>query len=88
MLTIGSTFLAVTGLVSMWLISRGKPLGWLVSIAVQFAWVPYDITTAQYGFLLITAVSVPVSAQGWRAFRRGDTRKPQPHAGDDVTASQ
>ena len=70
LLLAGSTALALVTLTSMWLISRKLAAGWLVAIAAQFAWVPYDIGTRQYGFLLITAVSVPVYVRGWRNFRQ------------------
>ena len=70
MLLAGSTFLAALTLLSMWLIGRKHPAGWLVAIAGQVLWVPYDLATHQLGFLLITAASVPVYVRGWRNFRR------------------
>jgi hypothetical protein len=54
----------------MALISRRRPFGWKVAIAAQFAWILYDVDTRQYGFLLLTAVTVPVYWRGWLAFRR------------------
>ena len=70
LLLLGSTFLAACQLCSMLLVSRHKPSGWLFAIAVQAAWIPYDIVTRQFGFLAISAVSVPVYLHGWRNFRR------------------
>ena len=54
----------------MWLLSRKHPAGWLVAIAAQALWIPYDLATRQPGFLLITAASVPVYIKGWRDWRR------------------
>lgn len=71
MLTYGSIALAVLNLASMRLISRKHPSGWLIAIGAQFLWVPYDIVTGQFGFLAITAVSVPVYVRGWGNFRAG-----------------
>lgn len=68
----GSAVLAVITLVSMALLAEKTPAGWLVAIGAQVLWVPYDVVTRQYGFLLITAVSVPVYVRGWRSFRRGE----------------
>jgi hypothetical protein len=64
----------------MWLIARKRPSGWLLAIASQFLWIPYDIWTAQFGFLAITAVSVPVYVQGYRRFRTHGTAR---HREDD-----
>lgn len=41
--TAGSVVLAVTGLVSMWLISRRRVSGWAVAIAAQALWVTPDV---------------------------------------------
>jgi hypothetical protein len=78
--TAGSVVLAVTSLVSMWLISRHRASGWVVAIAAQALWVPYDITTGQPGFLAITAASVPVYIRGWQRFRT-ETRGPRRREG-------
>lgn len=69
MLTGGSTTLALLALASMWLISRKRASGWAVAIAAQFLWLPYDVITAQWGFILITVASVPVYVRGWQRFR-------------------
>jgi hypothetical protein len=70
LLTAGSSVLALVTLGSMWLIARKHAAGWLAAVGAQVLWVPYDILTRQSGFLLITAVSVPVYVRGWRNFRR------------------
>jgi hypothetical protein len=69
--TAGSAVLAVTSLASMWLISRHRASGWAAAIAAQALWVPYDCVTRQWGFIAITAASVPVYVNGWRRFRTG-----------------
>lgn len=71
MLTAGSSVLALVALVSMWLISRKQAAGWAVAIAAQALWVPYDVVTRQFGFIVITAASVPVYVRGWQRFRAG-----------------
>lgn len=90
MLAAGSTALAVLALASMWLLARKHPAGWLIAIAAQALWVPYDVATSQFGFLLITLVSVPVYVRGWRSFQ-ADRRtrlaaESQGRAGSPVTA--
>ena len=67
--TAGSVVLAVTSLASMWLISRHLASGWAVAIAAQALWVPYDFCTRQWGFIAITAASLPVYVNGLRRFR-------------------
>jgi hypothetical protein len=69
MLTAGSVVLALLALLSMWLISRRQAAGWAVAIAAQFLWLPYDVITGQFGFIAITAASVPVYVNGWRNFK-------------------
>ena len=70
LLTAGSLVLALVNLTVMWLLSRKKPAGWLVAIAVQVLWIPYDLWSHQAGFLLITAACMPVYVRGWRDWRR------------------
>jgi hypothetical protein len=70
-LTAGSSVLALVALASMWLISRKQAAGWAVAIAAQALWVPYDVVTRQFGFIAISAASVPVYVRGWRNFRVG-----------------
>jgi hypothetical protein len=72
LVTAGSVVLAVTSLVSMWLISRHQASGWVVAIAAQVLWVPYDCCTRQWGFIAITAASLPVYVNGLRRFRTGE----------------
>lgn len=72
-LATGSTVLALLALASMWLISRKRAAGWLLAIAAQALWVPYDVVTRQLGFILITIASVPVYVRGWRNFRAPDS---------------
>jgi hypothetical protein len=67
--TAGSVVLAVTSLVSMWLISRHLASGWAVAIAAQALWAPYDCCTHQLAFIAITAASLPVYVNGLRRFR-------------------
>lgn len=69
LLTAGSFALALVNLTVMWLLSRKHPAGWLLGITAQLLWVPYDVATAQYGFVLITCAAVPVYVRGWRDWR-------------------
>lgn len=54
-----SWILMVWGVSGLYLAGNGKPIGWLVNITAQFAWVGYALTTHQYGFL------VSSGAYGW-----------------------
>jgi hypothetical protein len=70
MLTAGSAVMAAVTLLSMGLLARKAAAGWAVAIGAQVLWVPYDVVTRQFGFLAVTAASVPVYVRGWRNFRR------------------
>lgn len=72
LLTIGSAVLALLNLTAQFLIARHKAWGWLVSLGAQVPWTVFDLATRQYGFLLISAVSVPVYVHGWQRFRRSE----------------
>lgn len=71
MLTAGSAVLAVLNLTVMALVARHRPEGWLIGIAAQVLWIPYDAVTRQWGFIAISAVAIPVYVHGWRRFRAG-----------------
>jgi hypothetical protein len=70
MLTAGSIVLAALNLTVMALLARSIPAGWLVGLGEMTIGVPYDIWSRQYGFVAVTAVTVPVYVRGWRNFRR------------------
>lgn len=71
LLAAGSTVLAVADLASMWLIACHRRSGWVIGLATEALWFPYDIATQQYGFLALMAVSIPVYVRGWRNFAAG-----------------
>jgi hypothetical protein len=62
----GSAVLAVLNLAAMVLIAERRRAGWLVALGSQVPWTIYDVATRQYGFLLLSAVYVPVYLRGWR----------------------
>jgi len=70
LLTAGSIILAALNLTVMGLLARSIPAGWLLGLAQMTIGVPYDIVTRQYGFVAVTAVTVPVYVKVWRNFRR------------------
>ena len=74
LLTAGSVVLALVTFIQLQLLSRKHPAGWLVLIGNQCAATVYDLLTRQYGFILITAFSVPVAVRGYRRFR-SETRE-------------
>jgi hypothetical protein len=55
------------------LIAWGWRWGWLAGLLAQIPWTAYDLLTGQPGFLLITAVSVPVYWAGWQRSRHPET---------------
>lgn len=71
LLTYGSLALAAVNITVTLLIGHGKPYGWLAAIAIQIPWSVYDVATRQWGFLLITAVTVPTYLREYRHRRRG-----------------
>jgi hypothetical protein len=63
--------LALVNVSVMFALSRGLRWGWLGSIAAQVLWLPYDILTRQYGFILLGAAVIVADVQGWeRAGRK------------------
>lgn len=70
LLTAGSIILASLNLTVMWLLARSIPAGWLIGLGEMVIGVPYDIWSRQYGFVAVTAVTVPVYVKGWLNFRR------------------
>jgi hypothetical protein len=69
LLTAGSFILAAVNLTAMWLLARKKRAGFVIALAAQVPWTVYDLWTGQFGFLLITAASIPVDVKGWREWR-------------------
>jgi len=70
LLLTGSMVLAGLTLLSMWLLSAHdtRARGWHVVMATQCLWVPYDIYSKQYGFLILTPVTIAIAV---RALRKG-----------------
>lgn len=53
-----SVLLGAGNVTATLLIGRGRRLGWVLALALQAVWVPYDLATHQAGLLVITAVAV------------------------------
>lgn len=64
-LTVGSFVLAGLGLLVTWLLGRKRRVGFMINLAIQVLWVPYDVITRQYGFLLFTITGVPICISSW-----------------------
>ncbi len=50
-----SIALAVVGLTGLLIAARRPRIGWWFNIAAQAVWITYGITTAQYGFIVMSA---------------------------------
>lgn len=76
MLLVGSLVLAVLNCFSLWLISHHRAkAGWMLTLALQALWTPYDIITGQYGFLLITALTIGIAIKSWKKVHN-ETKRP------------
>lgn len=65
-LLVGSIILALLNCVSLYLISHHRArLGWTMTLILQVLWIPYDIFTGQWGFLLISALTIGISIKSW-----------------------
>lgn len=62
----GSVLLSVLNVVGMWLLAGRHRGAWLFLIILQALWVPYDVVTHQYGFLLPGLATGWVCWRGWR----------------------
>jgi hypothetical protein len=70
LLVAGSVVLASMQLVSNWLLKNRRRAGWALTLAMNGAGLPYDWLTAQYGYLGLTALNVPVAVRAWREWGR------------------
>lgn len=66
MLLWGSITLSTLGVVVMAMLGQQMRSAWILGTLVQAAWVPYDVLTKQYGFLITTAVCIPLYMIGYR----------------------
>lgn len=85
MLATLSTILSVGNVVIMLLLSRWPLVGWYANAAWQFAWLPYDIYSKQYGFVMLFATYLVISVLAIRRLRRqhrNGTDTPDPDAAD------
>jgi hypothetical protein len=74
LLTAGSSVIAVTGTAGNWLTARKHASGWLLILAAQLIGLPYNVITAQWGFIPVTLLAIPASVLGWRNFRKPSTK--------------
>jgi hypothetical protein len=74
MLTTLSTLLSIGNVGVMLLLSHWPRIGWYAQAAWQFAWLPYDIYSKQYGFLMLFATYLTISLLAIRRLNSG-TRK-------------
>ncbi|HEV2172898.1 MAG TPA: hypothetical protein VGR71_04990 [Nitrospira sp.] len=54
----------------MYLLSRYRLAGWYANASWQFAWLPYDILSKQYGFVMLFATYLAISLRAIRRLRR------------------
>lgn len=57
--------LTALGFVSAWLLGRGKPSGWALSLLSQAIWVYVAIVTAQWAFVAASFVYGSLAVLGW-----------------------
>lgn len=60
-LAAASTILSIGNVVIMYLLSRYRLAGWYANAGWQFAWLPYDILSRQYGFVMLFALYLVIS---------------------------
>ncbi len=58
-LVVGSIALGLANVATMLGVTRWPRSTYWAAIAIQVPWIVYDMTTRQYGFLIISAVAVP-----------------------------
>lgn len=62
-----SFILAISGCISLWLISHHKArIGWWVNLAIQALWIPYDIRVHAFGLITTSVVTVFVARSSLR----------------------
>jgi nicotinamide riboside transporter PnuC len=64
-MTIWSFVLSGLGVVSLYLTGKKLAVGWLVGLFNTALWVIYALTTAQYGFLVSSAVFTVVQVKNY-----------------------
>lgn len=74
MLTALSIALSVGNVVVMFLLSRYRLAGWYANAIWQFAWLPYDIYSKQYGFLMLFGTYLAIAVLAIRRLRRASGR--------------
>lgn len=68
-LVAGSALIAAFQLTAAAIIARKNATGWIISMTTCILAVPYDAVTAQYGFIVTSAVSFAIAARAWRTWR-------------------
>jgi hypothetical protein len=66
------TLLSIVTIASMYLVSEGKPVGWLVAFIGQFLWMAYVIRRRAWGLAPLTIFMTLVYLNGlmkWMALR-------------------
>lgn len=65
-----SLFLAVIGIVGIYLAGSKNKYGWIVSFSTQIAWFIFAIVTKQYGFILSAVAYGWVYARNYLKWRK------------------
>lgn len=60
---IATTILSVGNVAIMYLLSRFRLAGWYANAGWQFAWLPYDIWSRQYGFIMLFVAYLAISVR-------------------------
>lgn len=69
-LQIASWLLSVGNVGITYLLSRYRLAGWYANAGWQFAWLPYDIYSKQFGFLMLFAMYLTISVLAIRRLRK------------------
>jgi hypothetical protein len=76
LLVAGSVLLASLQLVYNWLLKDHRRAGWALVVFVNVIGLPYDWFTAQYGYLALTALNLPVAVRAWREWGQDGSAAP------------
>lgn len=64
-----SWVLCIGGATGLWLAGSKRRLGWAISIFFEALWIPYGLSTDQYGFVAGALVYMTVKARNYRAWK-------------------
>lgn len=80
-LTIGSVVISILEIVCLWMVAKRYRSGWIINVAVNTLWIPYDFITQQYGFIGLSVVYYYIAYIGWKHFHEGGTSNAQANEG-------